>query len=378
MQIIFILYTIFFMANSIFALENSTCKKCHPTIYREYQNSIHANSSIYNDPIHKAVWDRHPLKKSQNYKCKSCHTPSDHLLMQNKTKLHKNNIQTTEPISCQMCHKIKSIQKGKKADKNILTKKEKYFFSKDLDRKGEKVIFHEEKSFFGLQTKTVGSAYHDIDYSNENFYNGKVCLGCHDHKANKENFLVCDIGYKKGDSKKNCITCHMPKIKGSFVELKDSKTHAFHGISIHKLDPNFLSKYIKLSLSKKEDGFTVTIKNEATHTLFMQPLRLSQLRVTIKHDGKKIYQKTTIFKRVIGKDGNPSPPWLATQTLYNNLIKAGEKRVIDFKQKLHKGDEVELRFGYYLVNPNMAKKLSLNEKKATEFQTLKQKRIIIK
>jgi DNA-directed RNA polymerase subunit RPC12/RpoP len=99
-------------------LENTTCKKCHPTIFAEYQNSIHSKSSIFKDAVHKAVWDKHPAKPKNNYKCAKCHTPSDHDLISGKSKLADNEIQQNEPISCQACHTIESVEKHTKANKN--------------------------------------------------------------------------------------------------------------------------------------------------------------------------------------------------------------------------------------------------------------------
>ena len=130
------------------ALENTTCKKCHPIILEEYQNSIHSKSSIYKDAVHKAVWDKHPAKAKGNYTCAKCHTPSDHDVMNGKSKLADNEIQRTEPISCQQCHKIESVEKHVKANKNILTTKPKTFFSADKALKGTKVEFKEEQLFW--------------------------------------------------------------------------------------------------------------------------------------------------------------------------------------------------------------------------------------
>jgi DNA-directed RNA polymerase subunit RPC12/RpoP len=166
------------------ALENTTCKSCHPIIFEEYQKSIHSKSSIYKDAVHKAVWDKHPAKEKGDYKCAKCHTPSDHDVMSGKSKLSDNEIQRTEPISCQQCHKIESVEKHTKANKNILTTKPKTFFAADKALKGTKVEFKEESSFFGMLTKKTGSPYHDIDYSNEGYYNGDSCMGCHSHKQN--------------------------------------------------------------------------------------------------------------------------------------------------------------------------------------------------
>jgi len=371
---IFLLLTLF---TSLYALENTTCKQCHPIIYQEYRNSVHANASIFKDPVHKAVWDKHPAKAKGNYKCAQCHTPADHQLLSTKGLPQPNHAQMNEPVSCQSCHTIQDVQKHAKANKNIYTPKKKYFFSADKAKKGQKVIFKEEKSFFGLITKTSGSPYHDIDYSNENYYNGNMCMGCHDHKQNGKGFAICDMEVKQGDSKETCISCHMPNVKGSIANQKQSLSHAFHGATIHR-KPVDLSRYVKLSLTKGDKGFNITIKNEATHTLFPQPLRLSQLRVSIERNGKETVLLPVNFKRVIGTESKPSMPWKATEIISDNTIKALESRRIDFTQSLQKGDIVVARFGYYIVNPKAAQKLGIGDSEATGFITLTEMRFSIK
>ena len=378
MKIDKILFILFFLTLfSQASLENTTCKKCHPVIFEEYQNSMHSKASVFKDPIHKAVWDKHPAKTKGNYKCAKCHTPSDHALMEGKTKLTDNAVQENEPISCQQCHRIQSIEKHTKANKNIMSKKEKYFFSADKARKGTKVEFKEESTLFGLMTKVSGSPYHDIDYSNENYYNGNVCMGCHSHKQNGKGFTVCDLEVEQKDSKETCISCHMPKVKGSLANQKQSATHAFHGMNIHKSTPELLSKYIKLSLTKETNTFTVTIKNEATHTLFPQPLRLNQLRISIERDGKSIELKPVNFRRVIGSNGKPSMPWLADAVISDNTIKAHEIRKVTFDTTLQTGDSVVVKFGYYMANPKAAKKLGIEDPSATRFIVLTKKRFDI-
>ena len=63
-------------ANAKFA-KNKECKTCHPLISKEYASSMHFNSTIYRDPIHKAIWDKHPInKKKGKYKCAKCHIPT--------------------------------------------------------------------------------------------------------------------------------------------------------------------------------------------------------------------------------------------------------------------------------------------------------------
>jgi len=358
-------------------LENTTCKKCHPVIFQEYQNSIHSKSSIYKDAIHKAVWDKHPAKEKGNYKCAKCHTPSDHNLLSGKNKLTENEIQRTEPISCQACHTIESVEKHTKANKNHFTDKKKYFFSADKEKKGTKVVFKEESHFLGMFKTKIGSPHHDIDYSNEGYYNGDSCMGCHSHKQNSKGFAVCDMEVKQGDSKETCVSCHMPQVKGSLANQVESPTHAFHGHNIHNVTPTLLSKYVKLSLAQNENGFDVNIKNEATHTLFPQPLRLNQLRVSIERDGKIVELQTESFAKVIGTNGKPSMPWVADAIISDTSIKAHETRTVKYDTVLQKGDSVLIKFGYYVVNPKAAEKLNITDERATQFIVLTKKRISI-
>ena len=358
-------------------LENTTCKKCHPTIFAEYQSSIHSKSSIFKDAVHKAVWDKHPAKPKNNYKCAKCHTPSDHDLISGKSKLADNEIQQTEPISCQACHTIESIEKHTKANKNKFTDKKKYFYSANQAKKGTKVVFKEESHFLGMFKTKVGSPFHDIDYSNEGFYDGNMCMGCHSHKQNGKGFVICDLEVKQGDSKETCVSCHMPKIQGSMANQAQTATHSFHGASIHNATPKELSKYIKLSLEQKEIGFEVAIKNEVTHTLFPQPLRLNQLKVSIEREGKTISLKTESFAKIIGTNGKPAMPWLADTVISNTSIKAHETRKVSYDTVLQKGDAVIIEFGYYMVNPKAAKVLEITDKSVTEFIVLTKKRIKI-
>jgi hypothetical protein len=358
-------------------LENTTCKTCHPAIYAEYQHSMHAQSSIFKDAVHQVIWDKHPAKKQGNYTCAKCHSPSDPLLKEGKGIPKDNAAQQTEPISCQACHQIESIEKHTKANTNVMTQKRKYFYSADKEKKGTKVIFEETSSFFGLVKSTTGSPYHDIDYSNESYYNGVSCMGCHSHKQNSHDFAICDLEVKQGDSKATCISCHMPQKIGSLANQKHTATHAYHGASIHGVTPKHLSQYIKLSLKQNGSGFSISIRNEATHTLFPQPLRLNQLRVTIQRSEKVIPLSPRSFARVIGKDGKPAMPWVADTVVKDTTIKALETRIVEFNQALQQGDEVIVEFGYYVVNPKVARKLGLTDGDATEFIVLTQGRFSI-
>jgi len=363
------------------------CKACHATIYSEFQSSPHKKASIYGDKIHKAVWDKHPLKTKEKYSCAKCHTPSDKELIgslkEGVSALPKSNhIENNEPISCTYCHQIKDVEKHSKANKNIMTTKPKTLYSARVTQKSDSNVEYRDKtSWFGMVKETTGSPFHNIDFTNENFYSGKTCTGCHSHKQNSNKLAICDMEIGKHNiTKETCISCHMPQVKGSFVHSKDTKTHSYHGFTgvLHK--PQMLNKFVDFGFKKVSNGFDITIKNSASHSLLLHPLRVGELKVSIIRDNKEQKLDSIKFMRVLADNNNTATvPWLATQVLKDDHIKAGESRKINFKANIQKGDVIEVKLGHYTVNPKVAPKLGLNnDKDLTTFKLFKKERFIVK
>jgi hypothetical protein len=364
LSLIFVILNIY--ANEL--VDSNTCKGCHPTIYSEFYDSSHRKASIFENKVHKGMWDLHPDKQKESYTCAKCHTPTDLELLKNleenkKAMPEKNNIQTQEAISCVYCHSIKNIEEHTSSNKNISTLKDKVFYSANENNRDQKnKEFKDEVSLFGMMKEKSGSPFHKIDYSNDNFYTGKMCMGCHSHLQNENNFDLCRVEEKGAKSEEtNCISCHMPKIAGSATSIKITKEHRFHGFASGSKNQDLLSKYIKIDLKENKNDFEISIKNEASHNLFLQPLRLAQLKVNVLRDGKYIALETKEFARIIGKDGKPTMPWLANSEIKNNMIKANEKRIIKYDFQIQKDDKIEVIFGYYTVNPKMIEKLNLQD-----------------
>ena len=385
------LLVLLFLTLSLDALSqfesSKVCQKCHPIIYKEHSESSHRNASIYNDAIHKAIWDKHPAKAKDKYKCAVCHTPNDKKLIEalshgEKAVPQENRAQLQEGVSCASCHNIKSIEKHATRNRNIITHDKKKLYSARASEKNVKNKEYEiKKDFFGLVTKESGSAFHNIDFTNEIYYNGNVCLGCHDHKQNAKGFDVCNMQQEKtpNSEKTNCITCHMPEVSGSFTTLRDSKTHKYHGFTGTMHKPKMLAKYVDISFEKVQNGFNIIIENKANHTLLLHPLRVGELKVELLHADKKRALKSVKFVRIIGKDKKPSPPWLANEIVKNTQIKAYEKRKIFFDTKVEKGDSVMVKLGHYIIMPKVAKKLGLeNKKDLSTFKLLKEETFYVK
>jgi len=345
-------------------VSSAACKACHPLIYAEYYDSMHAKASVADDPVHRAVWKKHPLHKKGAYAaCAKCHTPEH---QDGKADAH-------EAISCLYCHQIADIQEGKKSNTNIMSTHRDTLYGARTSQKGQKDVGYEaEHSFFGFVTKKRGSPYHRIDFSNENYYNAKICTGCHSHKENKHGFRVCDSEIDGVQSDKNCIDCHMPKLQGSFTTLKDSVVHRYHGFSGVSQKPELAAKYIAITLQKEGDNnFSVVIKNGASHALLLHPLRLGELHVEITRKGKTVRLSPVRFVRLIGKEGKPTPPWIATETVKDTQIGAHQSRSVTYDYALQSGDIVEITLGFYKVNPKAAKKLGIEDKALTTFHILK-------
>jgi len=358
MRIILIYIYIVFTVSAFAQLPaNSTCKMCHPKIYKEYKTSAHSKSTIYEDAIHKTIWDMHPHKKKNKYTCAKCHTPADTRILKalkdGTNAMPQDDELHHEAIACITCHSIQSIKSHPKTHDEIVLadndKKRPIIFAANKKNRHDKGLYVREYGMFKSKSR---SPYHDINYTNELFYAGKMCS--------------------------NCITCHMPKVEGSLAGAPMSKTHRFHGFAGTKNRPDLLAKYLKINFKKTISGFEITLKNEAKHNLLLHPLRLGKLNVSIKSGTKTNTLKSISFFRILGADGKPAMPWLATEIFKENMLKADETRTIKYDTKVQNGDVIEVEFGYYLVNPKMLKKLGLmDNEKATKFNILKMESFIV-
>mgnify|MGYP000633201534 CR=1 FL=1 len=374
-----ILLSAFIFISCLNAQQNSepstTCKGCHPTIYNEFYDSSHRKASIYNNQIHKASWDAQNANGEKSYTCAKCHTPSDSELisqLNNSQKIVKpkeNLAQNHDAISCIYCHSIESIKKEDKHNINILSKKDKVLFAaNEKNRNAKEVSFKEEKSLYGLFKKKTGSPFHKIDYSNKDYYNGNTCMGCHAtlRHNDTELFNITDAN-KKEDLETNCITCHMPKVKGTTTTIKKTKEHRFHGFAGARFKQELLSKYVKIKFQSSKKFFNISIKNEASHEMFIHPLRTAALQIEILRGDTIIKLDQVKFEKIIDQNTKP-------YTYKGNMIKANENRIIKYDFELQEKDGVSVILGYYLVNPNKLKDLKLeDDKESTQFHILKKK-----
>jgi nitrate/TMAO reductase-like tetraheme cytochrome c subunit len=119
-------------------------QKCVKNVIQLYIKNILALliEKLLNDEIHKAVWDKHPLKQKKMYKCAKCHTPNDRAMIvslkNGRKAMPKDNKAQQEGISCVSCHNIKSVEKHAKSNKNIITNDKKKLYSARESEKSNK------------------------------------------------------------------------------------------------------------------------------------------------------------------------------------------------------------------------------------------------
>ena len=341
------------------------CKSCHPNIYNEFKSTQHAKASIFDDEIHAAVWKKHPKNtKMSSYVCAKCHTPTAsnyEALMKKHNGVVPDVNDTTqrEGISCAYCHRIEAIHSGKMSNTNVISK--------------------DRKSYFGTLKSHIDSPFHEIKTDSKHFNSGNVCIGCHSHKKNKYNINVCSTNINNELDGANCVSCHMPKVKGSVSNMNKTKEHAFHGFPGTHTHQDMLTQYVDILLKQNKKTFEITIDNKSSHAMSLHPMRMMQLRAKVIRDGKTIELAAKNFARVIGVDGKGTPPWLAKEIVQDTAVKANEKKVSTYDYALQKGDILEVTIGYYLVNPKMLKSLDLEKSEvATKFHHFKTEKFEIK
>jgi hypothetical protein len=345
--------------------EAESCAACHKDIYKEWQQSIHANSSYYKDPIHQAVvkaYQKFKKKKGKpvDYHCASCHTPmADNrmALMTGDAQLDPNNPTHKEGVSCRSCHSVIDVNKHPNFDRPVYSS-ETIIYGKGISKK---------RSVHPVRKWPMGDA-------------SKVCLSCHAHKHNGKGTGICVMTGEGGEyTEGNCISCHMPKVAAPSQRKRKSpkKRHASH-LFAGSRNRNILVKAIHLEMGETSKSYTVTLKNNVAHAFpSSQPMRQAAVFVTGLDKGGRVTwsnkkeinpkNKSLMMVALASKDGKfPVPPWMAASRKFDTRLKSGEIRTLMFaKNKFPKETAtIKVEIKYRLLAPKMAKNFGIDLKHA--------------
>jgi len=355
MKYIFFFSLVFLSFSHAKYLDNHSCNECHEKIYEEYQSSYHAKS-YFTDTLHRKIADHVSTKQ---YECATCHMPmANNLkeLISGEARPDHANKTHTDAISCYFCHTIAYVKKAHQFNINIKA------------RQAE----HYKPTLYGRLTNPDESDKHSS--SSNPVYAKKVCLGCHSHKLNENNVTI----FRAMDPKQNslgCIKCHMPQVNGG-AEKMDKRARGKHVshqfLGIH--DEAFRKTGVDINLSLKGDNLQVTLTNKMEHPLIIQPARAKFLKITIKREGKTLWQnyqkepsedKQGYFAYHF-KEGSKSViiPAHATEGSVSNL-NAKETKVLHYQiPTLKKGDSIHVTLYVTLAKSDCVRVIDLEKEDA--------------
>ena len=338
--------------------KSEECASCHPTIYKEWQESFHAKSSALTDPAHGAVHKAF-LKameekgKIGNYHCANCHTPmADNIkdLMAGTAELDSKNWTHTEGTGCTFCHRVESVV--------------------------EKEMFNQYKINQDGTFHTSRPAKEDLPHKmgqSDLFVEGKICMGCHSHKLNGKKIAICLM---KDEAQGNCLECHMPEVEGRATVGSDGSTHRSHKMPGGH-DMEMLQKAVTLDAAITFEGdarsLVVSVTNMIKHTFpSTNPMRIAFVKAVAKDkDGNTVWEnfkespledkQALFFKAFKSGEEKGVPSWDADGIAFDTRLNAGETRKITYSLENPAITQVDVMLIYRLFPPKAIKGFGIPE-----------------
>jgi len=314
-------------------LDNHSCKECHEAIYNEFEHSAHARS-YFTDTLHRTIAQK---AEPDRYECAPCHMPaagSLEELVRGTREPDSRDRRQKDGVSCFFCHTIAYVKKAHAHNINLPARQAKGY----------------KPSLFGSLDNPDENDKHSSLKSP--IYDDMACKGCHSHKINENNVTVFRA-MKEGESSRECIRCHMPKVPGGVEKMnkrsrREHYSHRFPGIE----NEAFRKTGYGLSVHRTDKGIAVTLTNKMPHPMIIQPARAKYLAIEVLRNGKMIwrnYQKSpeedsqAYFAMHFFRDGKPvALPIHATSRRVNNLA-GKESRTLNYKiPELKAGDRVRV------------------------------------
>lgn len=370
------------------------CRQCHMQIYEQWKGSMHAQSTALRDPIHRAFYKMlvgDPAKEGVKHKasgkypvCLKCHAPN--AAQDGKTKLDEMPAYE-EGVNCMVCHRLKSFKGTRKADGKLRLGLDAYEvsdvcqgpsgFTMTLQKHAEAARGQKQstKDNPHIVKPMVTMADPDAEPAEEMalplesnpsiLKTSAACLGCHDKRKNPQGVDLCQTGdeYIKGNTFVTCQSCHMP-VSGGVAD------HSMGGG--HKVE--MLRRALLMTLKAEKNGTsikaTVSIQNQQPHKVPTgAPFRNMAMKVTAfdadgntlwtnfkKHPAKE--DPKAYFVYLMGKDGKPAGPPVATEILKDTRLVPYEKRQVTYDIPADKVSVVRVEMFYNLLWAGLVKKMT--------------------
>lgn len=265
----------------------SKCGECHTDIYKEWKNSLHAQS--FEDPVFQDAYKK-IINTEEQKLCLTCHVPT---VSETKDYMIKQEI-SKEGITCDFCHSVRDVKNG-----NFELEIGNIKFGPISDIPENLNIGHKNK-------------YSEI------FSKAEFCKTCHEFK-NKYGVYVLDTYNEWKNSEYSakgihCQNCHMTEIP--FTKIVDPRVYpSKRHITDHKCLGGHSEIRLKKAASlnvlyKVENKKIITsvyvTNNESGHKLPTGiPIRKLILEVSLVNKfGEIIKKQSKIYQRVLVNKNN--------------------------------------------------------------------------
>ncbi len=264
------------------------CKYCHKDIFREWKNSLHAQS--LQDPVFLNAYEKIE-DKEEGKLCLNCHAPT---VLYTKDYSLKKEI-TREGVTCDFCHSVKGIEKDS-------------FYVIDV---GD-IKYGPLPSI--LESFNVG---HKNRYS-ELHKRAEFCKPCHEYK-NRYGVYILDTyrEWKESEYREkevHCQNCHMPEDPFSkivepeiYPSEKPVTSHKFLGghSQIRLKETAILDVFYKIENKSLVASIYITNKESGHRFPTGTPIRKLILEVLLLDKYGEIVDKKvkTYQKLIVDKEG---------------------------------------------------------------------------
>ncbi|MCB2103007.1 MAG: cytochrome c family protein [Rhodobacterales bacterium] len=368
-------------------VSSTRCKKCHENIYRQWKGSMHAQSTAFADPIHRAFYKNlvgdpghEGLKHKASGKypvCLQCHAPN--AAQDGKTKLDAIP-SYKEGVNCVTCHRLKAYKGTKGPDGKLRLGMLAYEVadtcqgpsgfmdgtrpdsSEDEDRHNP----HVRKMPYVSDPNATTAAL-PLESNPMLLKTSEACLGCHDQRNNPNGVPLCQTGseYAHGKTFVTCQSCHMP-VNNGFADHSMGGGH----------DLGMLKRSLVLTLNAKEgDGDSlsvdVSMRNLQPHKMPTgAPFRNLVMRLTAYDvDGQMVWSnfkthpaqedpRAYLTYTLADDAGKMAMPPVATKVGGDNRLDPYENRVLTYAVPRQGTVLVRAELYYSLLWPVLANKMS--------------------
>ncbi|MBF0177803.1 MAG: cytochrome c family protein [Magnetococcales bacterium] len=353
----------------------AACGECHQEIFREWQASMHAQSSALHDPLHGAMYrvmigdptqEGVQTPKTGGYpECLRCHAPN--AAQDGKTRLDAMAAYT-EGVNCVSCHTMEAFHGVKGSDGQLRLGNAAYTFSlKELQ--GPYGAHHGQAPAMspgnGAGAPPTVNPFPHVQ-NGTLFQSSDLCLGCHEQQNNPQGVPVCATGPELAAAGQTvtCQSCHMPTVNG----------HASHAMAGGH-DASMLKRGVTLDLVATAQGeqvlVNVTLRNNLVHNFPTgAPFRWVALQLTARDaSGQTIWkndpatlgkedEQAMLMMKLVDAEGRPVPPAMATKLAGDSRLKPQETRTLAYHIPAKGVQSVQAELRYGLLLPPMMHKMA--------------------